>query len=164
MDSNQLETPSAPAEPTSPDPERPKYRRITRDELTRIIHLNAQGVGQREISRMTGISQGHLSVVLTELTQQSERAKGTLHANQVHAAEAWIKSFSKAIKRGDHRPMKDLLIATGVIDQPQASTQNIIIGIGLTNPTADPFTEAKVVQSTPITTSPAQLSTGQQTE
>lgn len=63
-------------------------------------------------------------------TAQTQTARDRLHAMTERATEAWLASLVPASKRGDHRPAKDLLLATKVID-PDQHAPHVTIQLGV---------------------------------
>lgn len=61
---------------------------------------------------------------------QASAARDKLASYSEDAAVLWRQSMLPASMKGDHRPMKDLLIANKVID-PQASAPHVTIQVGL---------------------------------
>lgn len=151
-----LAPPSYQVDPETGRAPRVPYTRISTSELAKILALLDQSVSHREISRITGICQPRISEIAQETDEARRVGKHTLYANQAHAAEQWIETFPQAVKRGDHRPMKDLLIATGLIaPDPQAQGVTIVIGanasVELPNALKLPDLEAKVLTEPTIT-------------
>ena len=66
--------------------------------------------------------------------EASESAKGILKRGIEKAANAWVdKAIDAAAEKGDHKPARDLLIATKVI-APAPSTGNFFIAINALGP------------------------------
>lgn len=57
-------------------------------------------------------------------------AADRLAAASEDAAALWLKSMPIAAARGDHRPMKELLIATKAID-PQSAAPQVVVQVGI---------------------------------
>lgn len=70
------------------------------------------------------------SVRTTIQSTQRDLARDRLHAMTEQATAAWLASLTPASKRGDHRPAKDLLLATKVID-PDQREPHVTIQIGI---------------------------------
>lgn len=85
-----------------------------------------EGLSQAEIARHVGRNRETIANVLKAAdTQQlreqlladlSEEAKATLHAGVGLAAREWRRAIPVAAERGDHKPARDLLLHTGVIE------------------------------------------------
>ena len=61
----------------------------------------------------------------------AEQARDVLKRNTVRAAEKWSReAIDAAAKKGDHKPMRDLLEATGVIEQDAKSLTHVEIIVG----------------------------------
>lgn len=61
----------------------------------------------------------------------TQAVRDRLHAASELAADKWIQSFGPAAAKGDHRPMKDLLIASKVVDVDKGTTSPVVIQIGI---------------------------------
>ena len=108
-----------------------KRKHSTIDEHVTVLELAAKGISQTEIARVTGISQQAVSTICRKHEPTTSTALGVLKANAHKAAVDWIRSFNVAVKRGEHRPMRDALIATGVVaPDPQAQGITVIVGSG----------------------------------
>ena len=69
--------------------------------------------------------------------EAGESAKGILMRGREKAAKAWVeKAVDTAAEKGDHKPARDLLIATKVI-APAPSTGNLFININPLGPGPD---------------------------
>jgi len=124
----QAQTPAAKL-PTNA--KRPKGKKATISEKIQILDLDQQGVRQLEIARIIGITQQSVSDIIAKHKPTTARAMDVLRANSFKAAEDWVRSFAVAVKRGEHRPMRDALIATGVVaPDPQAQGITVIVGSG----------------------------------
>jgi hypothetical protein len=132
-------TEPATTDTAQPPRKRPPGRKASVNEKIHVLNLNAEGVRQTEIARITGISQQAVSDIINRHHPTTARAMDVLRANSFKAAEDWIRSFNVAVKRGEHRPMRDVLIATGVVaPDPQAQGITVVVGSG------DVSIEAKV--------------------
>lgn len=61
-----------------------------------------------------------------------ETAQRKLKSNVGRAADGWIKAIDKAAERGDHKPSKDLLMHTKVIDPlGQHGAQGALVLVGV---------------------------------
>jgi len=61
---------------------------------------------------------------------QANAARDKLASYSEDAALMWRQSFPAAVAKGDHRPMRDLLIANKIID-PQATAPHVTVQVGL---------------------------------
>ncbi len=112
-------------------PDRKPYQHTSHAEITKILTLDADGISHSEIARAMGINQQTISKIVQRHDPTTGKALSLLKANGYKAAEDWVASFQKAVARGDHRPMKDLLVATGVIaPDPLAQGMVVIVGNG----------------------------------
>jgi len=132
-----VETESGSSAPLAPGRGRPattkrparKHASIT--EQIKVLDLAGQQVTQTEIARITGISQQTVSAIIARHAPTTLHALDVLKANSYKAAVDWVRSFNVAVKRGEHRPMRDALIATGVVaPDPQAQGVTVIVGSG----------------------------------
>ena len=61
----------------------------------------------------------------------AEQARDVLKQSTVRAAEKWSReAIDAAAKKGDHKPMRDLLEATGVIEPDAKSHTHVEIFVG----------------------------------
>jgi hypothetical protein len=111
------------------DPNRPRYSRINQAELLQILILNKNGLNQSEIARRTGLAQESVRETINKHASTCDQSLSVLQAASYQAAQDWVKSFPKAVKRGDHRPMRDCLIATGVV-APDAQNHGVTVIVG----------------------------------
>jgi len=123
------------SETPTPEPstsrKRPAGKKATVNEKIEVLTLASRGVNQREIARITGLSQQAISDIVIRHQPTTAHALDVLRANSFKAAEDWVRSFNVAVKRGEHRPMRDALIATGVVaPDPQAQGITVIVGSG----------------------------------
>jgi hypothetical protein len=69
------------------------------------------------------------------LSDVADEARRELHTQATRAARKWARdAIDIAALKGDHKPMRDLLQATGVIDspgKPDAVSVQIIVGAGV---------------------------------
>lgn len=135
--------------------DRPRHKRTSPAEIIEILGLDRKGISRTEIARVTGLSQQTVSDIVLRHAATSAHALDVLKAHDYVTAQLWLKSMPKAVKRGDHRPMRDALIATGVVaPDPQAQGVTIVLGIqgqiGLPAALQLPVIEAKVTPSEPI--------------
>jgi DNA-binding CsgD family transcriptional regulator len=119
-------------EPSSPNlPKHVKRKHATVAAQIQVLDLAAKGVSQTQIAKITGISQQTVSAICARHAPTTNHALKVLEANAYKAASDWVRSFGVAVKRGEHRPMRDALIATGVIAaDPQTHGITVIVGTG----------------------------------
>ena len=113
----------------APAPRRKPGRgsQVTPNERREIHHLFlAEGLTKAAIAQKTGRTRETIASVLQG--EDFERAKAeiesdtfddarrVLKAHVVKAANAWPRAIEKAADKGDHKPAKDLLMHTGVIE------------------------------------------------
>lgn len=82
---------------------------LTPSELVTINLLATRGMPVQDIAEMVERSPGMVRKALTV-------SKEMVNALAPAAVEYWGRSFPAAAARGDHRPMRDLLIATKTIE------------------------------------------------
>jgi hypothetical protein len=125
---------------------RPAGKKTSISEKIRILDLDHQGVTQREIARIVGITQQSVCNIIAQHKPTTAHALDVLRANSFKAAEDWVRSFAVAVKRGEHRPMRDALIAVGVVaPDPQAQGITVVVGSGDVSISPSPQSiEAKV--------------------
>jgi transposase-like protein len=126
---------------------------LTPDERRDIQRLKlVEGESISEIARRTGRNRETVANVLRsedtrELaqhleTESREAVLKVLRGSSEQAARDWRRASSTAADKGDHRPAKDLLLHTGVI-QPLDSPVNVgvrVIGGSADQPAGpDPF-------------------------
>jgi hypothetical protein len=117
---------------TKRDPSRKRHERTSTTETVRILRLNTEGISASEIARVTGIAQQTVLAVIHRHEPTMDKALDVLKASSFEAAVQWVKSFGSASRRGEHRPMKDALVAVGVIQaDPQNLGVTVIVGSGL---------------------------------
>jgi hypothetical protein len=108
---------------------RPKFKHATITERINVLDLATRGISQTEIARATGLRQQVVSDICRKHEPTVSTALGVLKANAHLAAEEWVKSFPKARKRGEHRPMRDCLVAVGVV-APDPINQGVTVIVG----------------------------------
>ena len=112
---------------------------LTADERREIQEMALiEGLSQSEIARRTGRDRGTVSNVLkgddtAALKQQltsagAEEARNTLRRSAARMAGNWVNAADVAAGKGDHRPSRDLLLHTGVI-QPVVADQGPRIAV-----------------------------------
>jgi hypothetical protein len=110
---------------------RPKGKRADIREIVTVLDLATKGVTQTEIARITGLRQQAVSDICQRHEPTTNTALGVLKANAHQAAIDWVGSFAHARKRGEHRPMRDALIAVGVVaPDPLNVGIQVVIGAG----------------------------------
>lgn len=94
-----------------------KSRHCTDDEITQMIALHAQGVSVREIAHRLNRRWHTVADQLAKVEDvTNEVANKYLALNKLEAIEAWRKALDVAAGKGDHRPSKELLLHTQVIE------------------------------------------------
>lgn len=126
------------AQATSPDrgkygtkraPHRKRFGRTSIAEDIEVMTLAARGVSHSDIARITGLSVQRVNARVHAAQSTTPTALGVLQAAAHQAARDWVRSFEKAAKRGEHRPMRDALIAVGVV-APDAQNVGITVIVG----------------------------------
>lgn len=146
QDTPEAGTSAAPTDITGKStPTKPKYQRIGVEARMRVLELSADNVKNSEISRITGISTQRVSEILNLHGDLKGRVRQVLDAQRVKAAEAWGRAIPKAARKGDHRPARELLIATGDVTPLDATGSGVTVVVNM--PGAEPQIGAKVVGS-----------------
>jgi hypothetical protein len=114
---------------TKRDPNRKRGQRLSMLETIDILALSKKGISASEISRAMGISVERVAERIRNHASTMDTALGVLQANAHQAAVAWVNSFEFARKRGEHRPMRDALIAVGVV-APDAQNVGVTVVVG----------------------------------
>lgn len=122
-----------------------------------IAHLT-EGLNQTQLARrfertreaVAGCLKGAEFEALQRGVQEQLRgvARQKLEAGVERASDAWVRSVDVAAAKGDHRPAKDLLQATGIVerDGPSHNTAvQIVIGMPGSPAGPDPFAGFAVV-------------------
>lgn len=114
----------------------------TEAQEIRLSHV-VDGKSISAISRETGRTRETISNILktpdTEALRQSVQeelhrlARTRLQSGVVRAADAWLESLDTAAEKGNHRPAKDLLESTGVIEPTDAGVSVSVSMIGVGN-------------------------------
>lgn len=143
-------------------PKKPRYQRIGMEARMKVMELFADNVKPQEISRITGISTQRISEITSTHGHLKDRVRQVLDAQRVKAAEAWGRAIPKAAKKGDHRPARELLIATGDVTPLDSASSGVTVVVNM--PGSEPQMGAKVVGSASIIDSPFQLPASQVVE
>ena len=110
---------------------------VERREIQR-LHL-ADGMGQRQIATHTGRTRETVAAQLQG--EDYERIRGELETDLIEtvqrqlknnagrAATAWITALDRAAQKGNHKPAKDLLLHTGVIEPLGGETAGAHVAI-----------------------------------
>lgn len=126
-------------------PKHPRYQRISMAARTKVLSLHAEGVKNAEIARITGISTQRVSDITTSLGDLKAQVAQVLSSQRLKAAEAWGRAIPKAAKKGDHRPARELLIATGDVTPLDATGSGVTVVVNM--PGAEAQLGAKVAGS-----------------
>ena len=97
----------------------------TMSQLSHQFHVGLHVIAQL----LNGPEYESIREQVHKTTTQSVRDR--LHAASELASQKWVESFTPAAKKGDHRPMRDLLQANRVIDVTQGITPPVVIQIGV---------------------------------
>lgn len=120
---------------------KPAHRKLSSDDIGRIVRLHADGASQEAIGAAVGCSQPTVSLVLKRYRPTVDMARVIIEANAKKSARAWAQAVPIAAKKGDHRPAKDLLATAGVVapEHTRGLAFTINVGVGLRLDSADPF-------------------------
>lgn len=137
----QVETPDRepPFKPTK------KFQRIGMEAQLTILRHHADGLNAREIAKITGIAHQRISEITTKHGSLKQQVQQVLNAQRVNAARAWGRAIPKAAKKGDHRPARELLIATGDVSPLDSTGSGVTVVVNM--PGAEAVQGAKVVGS-----------------
>lgn len=88
------------------------------------------GIGTHIIAQLlTGPEYESIREQIHKTTIQAVRDR--LHSASEEASAKWIAAMGPAALKGDHRPMKDLLLANRVIDPDKGTSPAVVIQIGV---------------------------------
>jgi hypothetical protein len=133
---------------------------LTPEERLEVQRMSiADGLSNSEIARRTGRDRGTIATVLAsddakELkrkfqSEQHDAALSLLRDGRVPAATEWVSAIGIAAQKGDHRPAKDLLLHTGVI-QPVTADNGPRVAVQI-NLHGGPEPLSLVANASPIT-------------
>ena len=122
-----------------------RYQRISVGMKLRVMELDADGLKPVEIAKLLGISHQRVCDITAEHGGIKQRVRQVLDAQRVKAAEAWGRAIPKAAKKGDHRPARELLIATGDVSPLDSAGSGISVIVNM--PGSTPGMGAKVAGS-----------------
>jgi len=91
------------------------------DRTIAILADIENGDSYTAIARKHGVAPSTVSRIAAKAESFSAAARNYLRAREFRAIDAWTAALDSAAKRGDHRPAKDLLLHTGLIE-PLADT------------------------------------------
>jgi len=126
-------------------PKHPRYQRIGMALRTKVLALHADGVKNAEIARITGISTQRVSEITNSLGDLKAQVAQVLSSQRLKAAEAWGRAIPKAAKKGDHRPARELLIATGDVTPLDSTGSGVTVVVNM--PGSEAVQGAKVAGS-----------------
>lgn len=122
-----------------------KYQRISVGMKLRVMELDADGLTPTQIAKTLGISHQRVCDITAQHGGIKQRVQQVLNAQRVKAAEAWGRAIPKAAKKGDHRPARELLIATGDVTPLESTGSGVSVIVNM--PGSQPQMGAKVVGS-----------------
>jgi len=138
----------------------------------RFEYLSAPDTTMEQLGAKYGLSKYQVSRVLDGPEYQAMR--DSLNATQVqqaqdklasmrdHAVQGWYKAIPIAAKQGKHQPARDLLLATGVI-QDQKPPATVSVQIGIAGDGVNIGAKVQVVVGSPVSSPsylpPSQLAT-----
>jgi hypothetical protein len=114
-----------------PGQPRQKYARIKIDQKVHVLTLHAQGLTCRDIAKTLGLSHQRVSDITKAVQDYKDAARDILESHAKKAATAWTSAIPKAAKKGDHRPARDLLIATGVISPTESTSSGVTVVVNM---------------------------------
>ena len=113
-----------------------KYQRISVDAKLKVLELSVDGVKNADIARITGLSEQRISDIVNTHSQLRDRVKAVLDGHRLKAAAAWGQAIPKAAKKGDHRPARELLIATGDVNPLESAGSGVQVIVNMPGPGA----------------------------
>jgi hypothetical protein len=113
-------------------------------ERIRLVHL----VHERNVSQLAeqfGRKRSTIAAILRdEATEELRRevrawrrarAKRKLEAAVDTAADGWVQTFKTATKKGDHRPMRDLLLHEEIVKPVNGTgAGSVVVNVGVVGP------------------------------
>lgn len=126
-----------------------RFRYLTEESLT-IAQLakDYQHPAHRIASLLKGKDWENFRTMVQQTLKQA--AVDRLTAAAESAAIAWTKAIPVAQARGDHRPMKDLLIATKAIDAATQAVPQVVVQIGISAADVSISTSTASAGQTPV--------------
>lgn len=153
----------SPAEESGIQPRKEgRYKRLSVGMKIRVLELSADGLKPVEIGKILGISHQRVCDIVAEHGDKRASVRRILDNSREKAATWWDKSIPIAAKKGDHRPARELLIATGDVTPSESTGSGVTVVVNM--PGSEPQIGAKVVGSASIIDSPFQLPSSQVVE
>lgn len=107
-----------------------KDRNLSDDEHALILAQHAQGRSIAEIARHLNRRWHTIADYLSKHEDvAADVARKYLNTKRIRAVEAWEMSLEPAAKKGDHRPAKDLLLHTEVIEEKDGSSAQVAVQV-----------------------------------
>jgi len=128
---NQAQPAESLTESGTQPPERTRYQRIGMEARMRVMELHADGLKATDITKITGIPHQRVCDITSTHGAIKDRVKYVLDAQRVKAAEAWGRAIPKAAKKGDHRPARELLIATGDVSPSESTGSGVTVVVNM---------------------------------
>lgn len=122
-----------------------RYKRLSVGMKIRTLELSADGLKPVEIGKILGISHQRVCDIVAEHGDKRASVKRILESNVEKAAQAWGRAIPIAAKKGDHRPARELLIATGDVTPLDSTGSGVTVVVNM--PGAEPQMGAKVAGS-----------------
>lgn len=107
----------------------PNGRRLTPSDTATIATLLGQGLSVEDVANL--VSRSPQTVL-----RVAGQAKELLKAASIDAVGDWIKASQVAAQRGDHRPARDMLLASKIIDVQTQATHGptVVVELGFRLP------------------------------
>jgi len=108
-----------------------RYTRLSDAEKSLMLRLRfRENLSYDAIAGATKRSVSTVHEYLSKFPDRSEEALAMLKAEGPRAVEMWSAALAAAAERGDHRPMRDLLIGLGVLqDKPTAAPVAVVVNV-----------------------------------
>lgn len=122
-----------------------RYKRLSVGMKIRVLELSADGLKPVEIGKILGISHQRVCDIIAQHGDKKASVRRIMDAGREKAASSWVSSIPIAAKKGDHRPARELLIATGDVSPLDSAGSGVTVVVNM--PGSEPQNGAKVAGS-----------------